>query len=998
MRTKLVLAAVALCCVVSASALAQTTPTGTITGRVIDPDGLVLPGVTVTVTSPALQGARTVVTSENGDYIIPFLPAGEYKVVCEMSGFTTFEKTVRVQVAETVPLNVQLALGAVAETVNVSAEAVVADFTNTATSAASYRQDLIDRLPVSRQLTGAVLLAPGTAGTGPNGNITFSGAMSYEGLFLLNGVVLNETLRGQSRALYIEDAIEEVKTSTGTISAEYGRFAGGVANTITKSGGNMFGGSFRVTMESDKWTALTPYDKTLTTGDPRADAVLPTYELTGGGPIMKNRLWFFSAYRYNETENGNNTRYTDIPFTTVSTDQRIEGKGTWAITQSHTVKAGYTYKNLKANDTYYTSSVIMDLASLYDNETPEKLTSVNYTGIIRPNFFIEGQYSRRQLSFIGTGSRYTDIERGTIIFDRSRGSSRYNSPTFCAVCNAPEGKLNEEKRNNQNIIVKGSYYWSTQKTGAHTIVFGFDGYEDSRKNDNWQSGSGYRLYANNTIFRGSGVDTQLYPVVNPGTSNTTSSAAYIMWNPIFNTSVGSKIRTYSGFVNDSWRYSDRFTFNIGVRFDKSDGKDQAGLKVIDDQVLSPRLSATWSPRGNPSWTVNGGVARYAMSATSAMVDIGSVAGRQSTFRYVYRGPAINQDPNAANLVSAQDALKIVFDWFFANGGTSRPLRDSPTYAGVNRQVGPDMVTPSTWEYMFGTAHEIGTKGSFRIDAIFRQYTDFYAEQRDLTTGRVADPGGREFDLGLVVNTNEVERHYKALQGQIQYRFTPDLTLGGNYTLSQSNGNFNGETVSDGPVTSDVLNYPEYRDKSWNNPIGDLSIDQRHKLRLWLNYGLHFGGAGRVDIGLLENVTSGQPSSRDAGITMLAAYVPNPGYLTPPTTVTYYFGKERGTDVSDTIVTTDLSVNYSLPFKVLGPKAEFFFRFVMDNLFNASAIDGPNGTVLTNATDATLQPFNPFTTDPIEGVNYRLGPDFGKAISASAYQTPRSFYFSGGFRF
>jgi hypothetical protein len=71
---------------------------------------------------------------------------------------------------------------------------------------------------------------------------------------------------------------------------------------------------------------------------------------------------------------------------------------------------------------------------------------------------------------------------------------------------------------------------------------------------------------------------------------------------------------------------------------------------------------------------------------------------------------------------------------------------------------------------------------------------------------------------------------------------------------------------------------------------------------------------------------------------------------------------------------------------------------MDNLFNADAVDGPNGTVLTNATDTTLQAFNPFTTTPVEGVHYRLGPDFGKALSAGAYQTPRSFYMSGGFRF
>ena len=73
--------------------------------------------------------------------------------------------------------------------------------------------------------------------------------------------------------------------------------------------------------------------------------MLPTYEATFGGPILRNRLWFFGAYRYNESENGNTTRYTDIPFTTTTNDQRIEGKGTWSITSNHTVKAGYTVQD-----------------------------------------------------------------------------------------------------------------------------------------------------------------------------------------------------------------------------------------------------------------------------------------------------------------------------------------------------------------------------------------------------------------------------------------------------------------------------------------------------------------------------------------------------------------------------------------------------------------------------------------------------------------------------
>jgi outer membrane cobalamin receptor len=105
-----------------------------------------------------------------------------------------------------------------------------------------------------------------------------SGALSYENLNLVNGVVINENLRGQARNLFIEDAIQETKVSTGSISAEYGRFQGGVINSITKSGSNVFSGSFRISFTNDSWSSLTPYP-----GDQNIDDTVPVYEATSAG-------------------------------------------------------------------------------------------------------------------------------------------------------------------------------------------------------------------------------------------------------------------------------------------------------------------------------------------------------------------------------------------------------------------------------------------------------------------------------------------------------------------------------------------------------------------------------------------------------------------------------------------------------------------------------------------------------------------------------------------
>ena len=114
-----VLLALAIILAGAASAAAQGNPTGAIRGQVVDPASLALPGVTVTVSSPALQGTRTAVTSTNGDFIIPFLPAGEYTVVFELQSFRTETRKIGVAMADTQSMKIEMALATIAETVTV---------------------------------------------------------------------------------------------------------------------------------------------------------------------------------------------------------------------------------------------------------------------------------------------------------------------------------------------------------------------------------------------------------------------------------------------------------------------------------------------------------------------------------------------------------------------------------------------------------------------------------------------------------------------------------------------------------------------------------------------------------------------------------------------------------------------------------------------------------------------------------------------------------------
>jgi outer membrane receptor for ferrienterochelin and colicin len=967
-----------------AAASAQTNPTGAISGRVTDPSGLPLGGVTVTVSSPALQGTRTSVTSAHGDYVIPFLPPGEYKVTFASEAFQTLEKTRSLAVAETATMDVQLSLAGVAEAITVVAETRT-DFGQAAPVATSYQAEAIDKLPVGRDLRRAVLLAPGTTSTGPLGFLTVSGSTSFDNLYLVDGVVVNSTVGGEPRSLFIEDAIEETKTWTANISAEYGHFGGGVVNAITRSGGNDFRGSLRATFNNERWRSLTPFEKTSVAGDPRNDEIVPTFEATLGGPISRDRLWAFAAGRAEETHDARTLAYTNIPYENSRNERRYEGKLSWSISPEHTFRGAYT--RIDAEEENRSVGTVMDRASLYHLEVPEELVSLNYTGILSSRLFVEGQYSRRKQTPVGRGSRFADLVLGTPIFDRSRNNSVWNSPINCAVCGVPQGELNRERYRNRNVIVKASYFLSTSRLGSHSLVTGLDLFDDGQRTNTWQSGSGYQIFATGTIVRGD----ELFPVFTP-------DRTFIRWRPIFVESKGSRYRTYSIFLNDIWRLNAHFSFNVGLRWDKNDARDQAGNTFARGDAFSPRLALTFDPGGNGDWTVNAGFARYVTAIAHSIGEEGSAGGRPAQFDYAYRGPAINADANAPNPVPADEALTTLFNWFFANDGTDQPLRGPPAIPGLSRRIDDGLVSPSNYEYTLGVAKRLGDRGLIRVDGVWRESRDLYTERADHTTGTVSDSAGRVFDLRIITNSGDVERSYKALIIQIANRFGERLRLNANYTLSNARGNFDVARDTGGALPNDtLLFYPEYGQARWRSPSGDLKVDQRHKVRLWLNYDVPLPSRlGRLDVAVLERVDSGQPFSSD-GVIDPRPYVTNPGYSTPPATVPYFFGG-RGNFKTETATATDLSINYA-HLLGLGGKTEAFLRFVVVNLFDESAQILPGDrTVLTNNNDPRYARFDPFTETPVRGVHWDLGPRFGQALSAADYQTPRTFSAAVGFRF
>ncbi len=976
---------------------AAQNPTATLAGHVSD-GKLALPGVAVTVASPYLQGTRTATTTVDGDYIFKFLPPGDYRVRFELEGFQTIDTTVKLNAAQTQKLDATMPQAKVAEEVTVTGSAE--NISTGSVDATTYDSGLVNKLPIPRDMENSVLLSPGVNANGPGGAITISGAQSYESLYLVNGVVVNENLRGQPLDLFIEDAIQETTTSTSGISAEYGRFAGGVVNTLTKSGGNRFAGSLRVNLDDDKWTAKSPLTAS------RADKINKTYEATLGGFIVKDRLWFFAAGRDRTTRNAEQTFLTNLPYTATENLTRYEGKLTFSLNPNHRFVG--SYMNRESKDGNYGFTPFMDLASVYDRKEPEDLAAFNYTGVLSERFFVEGQYSARHFTFENSGSRYTDIDKGTVLLDGTTGAF-YHSPVFCAVCPGAN-----EKRDNQDVVAKGSWFLSTQGAGSHDIVAGVDRYQDKIDVNGYASGSGYWLQDDNIIVR----DGQIYPQFFGG-----SVASFVINWPIYTFSRGDDIRTDSAFVNDKWRLDSHFTFNVGVRYDKNHGVDPDGHLVSDDHKASPRLGVAYDPLGDGAWQVDAGFAKYvtAIANSNNISTAAAAAGTPSILVYIYNGPDINADPNAANLVSQSDAISQVFAWFNSlSQAQKNALLVQATIPGVGIKIPHSLASPSADEFTLGFTRKLGNEGLVRVDYVDRRFHDFYVFRTDGTTGQTVDPYGNPADVTYVENNDSIEhKRYDAVQVQGSYRFAPGLSLGGNYTWSHLRGNFVGENLGSGPITPSDLQYPEYHQQSWYNPDGDLPTDQRHRARLWAVWDVLNTTHHRVSLSLLQAFDSGVPygALSSSGI-IIGPYVSNaPAYVAAPAAVNYWF-TPRDAFRTDNVYATDLALNYAFRIASLGPDLEFFVAPRVTNVFNRHAVVNVNTTVYTAANPGHgLSPFNPFTTKPVEcprgasasdcqamGANWQPGPNFGMpqtattATTAGDFQAPRTFLVSLGVRF
>ena len=234
-----------------------------------------------------------------------------------------------------------------------------------------------------------------------------------------------------------------------------------------------------------------------------------------------------------------------------------------------------------------------------------------------------------------------------------------------------------------------------------------------------------------------------------------------------------------------------------------------------------------------------------------------------------------------------------------------------------------------------------------------------------------------------------------MTADLRYRFT-GIQVGGNYTLSRTWGNFNGENVGSGPVRATFDTFPEYRQEAWNYPEGYNPGDQRHKARAWFSYMIPTPETfGHVELGVVQRADSGVAVDITGSVDS-RPYVTNPGYVTPVNSVAYYF-IPRGSFRWDSVSSTDLAVTWGKKLPQLRA-TEVFVRAVVLNVLNNAAVTRGDININTRFNNTAYQAFNPFTTAPVRVVNWDYSPTFGQPAAFDDYQPARVFSFSVGFRF
>jgi len=782
----------AMAILLAPAGFAQTTiNTGAISGTVKDSSGSPLPGVTITVSSPRLQGTRTAVSDGDGGYTVPVLPPGTYTATYELSGIKTQTREgIIVSASQTTRTDVSMQM-ALAETVTVTADQVVVDTTQTQQQT-TLKEDRLKYTSVSsanRSFQQAITQVPEAAN---GGNANVAGANINSNTFMIDGInALTDPVTHTFASNMVFDAIQEMNIVAFGKDAEF-RSSGATINVITKSGGNNFSGSvdYRYsdpdffTQTDKKYAAAPTYFGGPPNGNPtlRFDKSAVTDkteqpQATLGGPIMRDKLWFFASAHNPKTSRIAPNIYGFQPGSRDFSGWNTLAKLTFTPFSNHTFAGRHTNSYATITNILFSSAAPTE-ADGYQTQHNKNL-SFDYNGVLSSKWLVNAQVGHTPASLAVAPMsndesliRFSDLNTGIIGGNYSNAQGREST--------------------RDELILSTTYY--VEAFGSHAFKAGVSIDKSKFDSYNYTTGDPSKLAGlpADACARSLGTTALRCGVTYTIRNGVPVTATLTPVNPV----AGAEMEGRSFYIQDQWNPIAPLTIRAGLRYDNVDFS--SSKPVPSFKLLQPRLGIAYDLFNN------GG-----------------------TVIHAYGGKIMDENqltlPNNLNTRYSGNAV-----WTY-NASTQQYAFTRTTVSPSGLDVDPGLDAPFSNEYSLGFTQRLFTNTSIDITAERRTGHNNFA----LYAGshNPATPNDFSGLLPTAIFTacpagqcNIVRSEFEAIVAKIDTRPTRNSDLSISWTHGESKGSTGNDNAA-GQNVSGAFNYFPYNFENYYGFVPDDAADR-----------------------------------------------------------------------------------------------------------------------------------------------------------------------------
>jgi len=783
--------ALLLAVAIAAPAAAQV-QTGSILVRATDDQGAMVPGVSVTISSPVLvAGTMTAVTDAGGVYRFPSLVPGMYAIKMELSGFQTINReNIVVLVGQTTPVDFGMKVATIAENVTVTGASPTVD-TTSANVAVNLGEALIQGTPggrdiwalVESKVPGLVISRPDVGGTsgGLQGTFSARGTTSAQNTSFLNGVNVGDPAAIGAAGFYYDiDAFDDIQVSTGAHDITVPT-SGVFLNMITKTGGNRWNGVTTFTWTGDSLQGRNDTSPTLQKYGFRPNGNTSDFvsdiNLSAGGPLVKNKLRFFGSFRDWRIHQNVPVQNAQVVLDQTNITDGL-GNFTWQANQNNRFTGFYSRQRYSKPNRLLNNASVTVIDSTSDEEDMFDLAQGLWNSVIGKNFFIDARLGLNKILF-------PTYQNG------GNQQSSTDNATGIVYGNFPTNTVRHRDRNQVNAT--GQYYVDQALGGRHELKFGFDYTHAVTKNENTR-------------------------VDNVTTTYTSASGAFAPVNvTMFATpqNDATALNVLALFAQDSYSVR-RLTLIGGVRFEQLEG-------YLPAQSSPPSPFAASNIGGFATQARNFDEIRDVVKwntagpRVSAIFDVsgdGKTAAKASAGRYYY---ILSTGGGGVSNVNKNGSYSEQYGWNDANGDhrfqvgeqTGTPVVSAVLVNGqILTSIDPEFSRPYTDEYTFSVDRELMANFKLSTNVTYRRERQLQASMNpdnpyDSVLTNAVDPGLDGFvgtaddrtygffartsalNRTIVTNDPKVVQSYKGIEFTLTKRFANRWQMLAGYTRSKN---------------------------------------------------------------------------------------------------------------------------------------------------------------------------------------------------------------------